>query len=83
MGKLIKIPKEQAELIGVIKFRKDDCDCEINPFCSEQKDGSFLMTEDLFISVKEIPEVKIQFDKVDFTSLERITKEQSDLKEIL
>lgn len=81
--RLIKIPKSSAEIIGRISYVKDGISCEINPFCSEQMDGCYLMDEQTYLSVKDIPEVKAQFDQVDFNSFERITEAQIDLKENL
>lgn len=81
MGKLIKISKEVAESIGIVKFRKNNYDCEFNPFCSEQKDGSFLVDEDALSWAKELEEVKLVLDKVDFTKMAVITEKEIDLKE--
>lgn len=82
MKNLIKIPKEIAKSIGIIKYTTTDGrNCEINPFCSEQKTGEYLMDEDTYKKALEIPEVKVVFEKIDFNVLERIAKEEIDLKE--
>lgn len=80
MGKLIKIPKEVA-VVGKISYIIDGRNCEIE-FNNEQKDGSFLMDENVYFSVKDIPEVKLAFRDIDFESFARITIDQIDNKEL-
>lgn len=73
-----KIPKEVAESIGKIKYTIDGRMCEIDPFCSEQKTGEFLITEETAKLINLYKEEKIDFDK-----FVKITEKEIDLKDNL
>ena len=74
MENFYKITKVQADLLGRFEYEKN---FSFDPYCSEQKDGTFLVSEEMYIKLKENSIIK----KVDFT---KSTKTSTlDTKEIL
>lgn len=82
MEELIKISKEVAASINRLTYVDPitGCSCEINPLVGEQKDGAYLMDKKTYLKAMEVSGVKEIFEKIDFNSFEKITKEESDLK---
>ena len=79
MGSLImntfyKISKEDANKVGSFEY---ETGYEFNPFCSEQVDGTYLVSVDLVEQLKDNENIK----KVDWTKLEVIDKTQINTKE--
>lgn len=72
MGELYKITKAQADLIGYFEYEPH---MAINPYCSEQKDGTFLVSEEMIQVLKSLG-----INKIDFSKLAKITLEQKDDK---
>lgn len=70
-----KITKEQADAIGYFKY--SDCEA-FDPKCSEQSDGTYLVSETMYNMLKDRPE----FSKVDFMKLSRIDKSQINTKPV-
>jgi hypothetical protein len=79
MGSLIelfyKITKADAEIIGYFQY---PVDCAFNPFCAEQMDGTFLVSVSLVEELKDNPNIQ----KVDWTSMEIIPANESNLKPV-
>ena len=78
MGNLImntfyKISKLDANKVGSFEY---ETGCEFNPFCSEQVDGTYLVSVDLVEQLKDNENIK----KVDWTKLEVINKTQINTK---
>lgn len=78
MGNLImntfyKISKLDANKVGSFEY---ETGCEFNPFCSEQVDGTYLVTIDLVEQLKDNENIK----KVDWTKLEVINSTQINTK---
>ena len=78
MGSLImntfyKISKLDANKVGSFEY---ETGCEFNPFCSEQVDGTYLVSVDLVEQLKDNENIK----KVDWTKLEVIDKTQINTK---
>ena len=78
MGSLImntfyKISKEDANKVGSFVY---ETGYEFNPFCSEQVDGTYLVSVDLVEQLKDNENIK----KVDWTKLEVINKTQINTK---
>ena len=79
MGSLImntfyKISKLDANKVGSFEY---ETGCEFNPFCSEQVDGTYLVSVDLVEQLKD----NINIKKVDWTQLEIIDETQINTKE--
>lgn len=74
MENYYKITPEQAALIGKFEYAKNQA---IDPFVGEQKDGTFLVSEQVYEMLKERSELK----KVDFSKLTKVPKENLDTKE--
>lgn len=68
-----KITKEQADLIGDINYDKDK---SFNPFVGEQKDGSYLISDEMYLIIKDRKELK----GLDLTKQPALTREDIDLK---
>ena len=78
MGNLImntfyKISKLDANKVGSFEY---EVGYEFNPFCSEQVDGTYLVSVDLVEQLKDNENIK----KVDWTKLEVINKTQINTK---
>lgn len=78
MGNLImntfyKISKLDANKVGSFEY---ETGYEFNPFCSEQVDGTYLVSVDLVEQLKDNENIK----KVDWTKLEVIDKTQINTK---
>lgn len=67
-----KITKQQATLIGKIMYAKNK---QFDPFVNEQKDGTYLVGEDMYALLKSQLDVK-----VDFSKRPKITKVEIDSK---
>ena len=78
MGSLImntfyKISKLDANKVGSFEY---ETGYEFNPFCSEQVDGTYLVSFDLVEQLKDNENIK----KVDWTKLEVINSTQINTK---
>ena len=78
MGSLImntfyKISKLDANKVGSFEY---ETGYEFNPFCSEQVDGTYLVSVDLVEQLKDNENIK----KVDWTKLEVINSTQINTK---
>ena len=78
MGNLImntfyKISKLDANKVGSFEY---EVGYEFNPFCSEQVDGTYLVSVDLVEQLKDNESIK----KVDWTKLEVINSTQINTK---
>jgi hypothetical protein len=78
MGSLImntfyKISKLDANKVGSFEY---EVGYEFNPFCSEQVDGTYLVSIDLVEQLKDNENIK----KVDWTKLEAINYTQINTK---
>ena len=78
MGNLImntfyKISKLDANKVGSFEY---ETGYEFNPFCSEQVDGTYLVSVDLVEQLKDNENIK----KVDWTKLEVINSTQINTK---
>jgi hypothetical protein len=78
MGNLImntfyKISKLDANKVGSFEY---ETGYEFNPFCSEQVDGTYLVSIDLVEQLKDNENIK----KVDWTKLEAINYTQINTK---
>jgi len=78
MGNLImntfyKISKLDANKVGSFEY---EVGYEFNPFCSEQVDGTYLVSIDLVEQLKDNENIK----KVDWTKLEAINSTQINTK---
>jgi hypothetical protein len=78
MGSLImntfyKISKLDANKVGSFEY---ETGYEFNPFCSEQVDGTYLVSIDLVEQLKDNENIK----KVDWTKLESINSTQINTK---
>jgi len=78
MGNLImntfyKISKLDANKVGSFEY---EIGYEFNPFCSEQVDGTYLVSIDLVEQLKDNENIK----KVDWTKLEAINYTQINTK---
>jgi len=78
MGNLImntfyKISKLDANKVGSFEY---ETGYEFNPFCSEQVDGTYLVSIDLVEQLKDNENIK----KVDWTKLEAINSTQINTK---
>jgi len=78
MGSLImntfyKISKLDANKVGSFEY---EIGYEFNPFCSEQVDGTYLVSIDLVEQLKDNENIK----KVDWTKLEAINSTQINTK---
>ena len=81
MGNLImntfyKISKLDANKVGSFVY---ETGYEFNPFCSEQVDGTYLVSVDLVEQLKDNENIK----KVDWTKLEVINSTQINTKIII
>ncbi len=81
MGNLImntfyKISKLDANKVGSFEY---ETGYEFNPFCSEQVDGTYLVSIDLVEQLKDNENIK----KVDWTKLEAINSTQINTKIII
>ena len=72
MENFYKITKAQASTLGKIMYAKNH---QFDPFVSEQKDGTYLVSEKMVLLLKTT------LSKVDFTKRPKITKEQIDAKD--
>jgi UDP-N-acetyl-D-mannosaminuronate dehydrogenase len=70
-----KITKEQAELIGRFYYAKDKA---FDPFVSEQKDGTYLLSEKMYLVLKD----HANFKKINFDEIQKIDETKVDPKEI-
>lgn len=78
MGNLImntfyKISKLDANKVSIFEY---ETGYEFNPFCSEQVDGTYLVSVDLVEQLKDNENIK----KVDWTKLEVINSTQINTK---
>jgi hypothetical protein len=65
MENFYKITKAQADLLGRFEYQKNFA---FDPYCSEQKDGTFLVSEEMYLKLKENSIIK----KIDFTKVTKI-----------
>jgi len=72
MENFYKITKAQASLLGKIMYAANH---QFDPFCSEQKDGTYLVSEKMVLLLKTT------LSKVDFTKRPKITEAEKDTKE--
>jgi len=68
-----KITKAQAETLGKFIYSPGE---GFDPFCNEQKDGMFLVSEKMYLKLKELSQIK----KIDFTKLSLIEKTSINTK---
>lgn len=73
MNTFYKISKLDANKVGSFEY---ETGYEFNPFCSEQVDGTYLVSVDLVEQLKDNENIK----KVDWTKLEVIDKTQINTK---
>ena len=73
MNIFYKISKEDANKVGSFEY---ETGYEFNPFCSEQVDGTYLVSVDLVEQLKDNENIK----KVDWTKLEVINSTQINTK---
>ena len=73
MNIFYKISKEDANKVGSFEY---ETGYEFNPFCSEQVDGTYLVSVDLVEQLKDNENIK----KVDWTKLEVIDETKIDNK---
>lgn len=73
MNLFYKISKANAELIGVFEYASS---CHFTPFVNEQVDGAFLVSENMYMLLKDTA----PFLKVDFSTIEKIKASESDPK---
>ena len=73
MNTFYKISKLDANKVGSFEY---EVGYEFNPFCSEQVDGTYLVSVDLVEQLKDNENIK----KVDWTKLEVINKTQINTK---
>lgn len=71
-----KITKAQADLLGKFEYEKDKV---FDPYCSEQKDGTYLVSEEMYLLLKS----RGEFQKVDFTKRPKIDETKIDTKPII
>ena len=76
MNTFYKISKLDANKVGSFEY---ETGCEFNPFCSEQVDGTYLVSVDLVEQLKD----NINIKKVDWTKLEVINSTQINTKIII
>jgi hypothetical protein len=73
MNIFYKISKLDANKVGSFEY---EIGYEFNPFCSEQVDGTYLVSIDLVEQLKDNKNIK----KVDWTKLESINSTQINTK---
>lgn len=73
MNTFYKISKLDANKVGSFEY---ETGYEFNPFCSEQVDGTYLVSVDLVEQLKDNENIK----KVDWTKLEVINSTQINTK---
>jgi len=73
MNTFYKISKLDANKVGSFEYKTG---YEFNPFCSEQVDGTYLVSIDLVEQLKDNENIK----KVDWTKLEAINSTQINTK---
>jgi len=73
MNTFYKISKLDANKVGSFEY---EVGYEFNPFCSEQVDGTYLVSIDLVEQLKDNENIK----KVDWTKLEAINYTQINTK---
>ena len=73
MNTFYKISKLDANKVGSFEY---ETGYEFNPFCSEQVDGTYLVSVDLVEQLKDNVNIK----KVDWTKLEAINSTQINTK---
>jgi hypothetical protein len=73
MNTFYKISKLDANKVGSFEY---EVGYEFNPFCSEQVDGTYLVSIDLVEQLKDNENIK----KVDWTKLEAINSTQINTK---
>ena len=76
MNTFYKISKLDANKVGSFEY---ETGYEFNPFCSEQVDGTYLVSVDLVEQLKDNENIK----KVDWTKLEVINSTQINTKIII
>ena len=74
MNTFYKISKLDANKVGSFEY---ETGYEFNPFCSEQVDGTYLVSVDLVEQLKNNENIK----KVDWSQLEIIDETQINTKE--
>lgn len=70
MEKFYKITKAEADLIGKFEYEKNKT---FDPFCSEQIDGTFIVSEKMYNILKDGKE----FKKIDWSN--KLSMEKTDL----
>lgn len=73
MAKYYIISPAEADLIG--KFTIDDCN-GVDPYCGEQNDGNYVISEDVVVACKNHANIK----KVDFASKTSVEESSLDFK---
>lgn len=73
MENFYKISKEQADLLGKIEYAKNQM---FDPYCGETKDHHYLVSEEMYLMLKE----RTEFSKVDFKKKTKIKKSDIELK---
>ena len=76
MERFYKITKSDADLIGYFEYSVNEA---IDPFVGEQKDGSVLISEKMYLILKEHSKIK----QIDFSTKELVEKDILDTKEII
>lgn len=73
MEKFYKITPEEANIIGRFDY---DTNSSFDPFCGEQSDDSYLVSEKMYTLLKEHE----NFKKVDFSKKELIEEKDLEFK---
>lgn len=76
MENFYKISKAQADLLGRFEYATNQA---FDPYCSEQKDGNYLVSEQIYILLK----TRMEFQKIDFTKQQKIDEAKVDTKPII
>lgn len=74
MENFYKITKAKADLLGRFEYEKNH---RFDPYCSEQKDGTYLVSETMYLKLKD--SAKLQ--PVDFTKCVKIEETSKDTKD--
>lgn len=70
-----KITKAEADLLGRFEYAPNEA---FDPYCSEQKDGTYLVSENVYERLKAHP----KFQAVDFSKATKINTAQLDTKPV-
>ena len=73
MENYYKITKAEADLLGRFEYEKNHA---FDPYCSEQKDGTYLVSEKMYLILKDNDKFKL----VNIKSKEKISDLEKDDK---